>query len=169
MSPKSARELFVNKMVLAGSLLLAGAAWGQSSWFNVMGDAANPAVDTIEVDASPIADAAEAQTMRVRVSRAKPRDSWDGVPYRSYEAQVVFDCANRKARYSSIVFYRLPLWQGISHNTSTYSRDDPRWMLFRDVEPNPTERIIRAACESKRVKTGAVTGEDAAPVPVAIN
>lgn len=139
-------------------LVLGCAAWGQTQWFTVLGDPANPAVDTIEVDPSPVSVTVEAQTMRVRVSRSTLRKSWDGVPYRSYVSDVVFDCANKKARYSALVFYMEPLWQGTSHNTSTYSRDKPRWMEFRDVRPNPNQQIIRAACESGRVKTSDAPG-----------
>lgn len=149
-------ELFVKKFVLVCSLLLGSATWAQVTWFTVLGDPANPSLDTIEVDPSPLSVTAEAQTMRVRVSRAKLRKSWDGVPYRSYESEVVFDCVNKKARYTALVFYMQPLWQGSSHNTSTYTRNNPRWMEFRDVSPNPKKQIIRAACESGRVKTSDV-------------
>jgi len=147
----------VKKFFLA-CLLLAGAALAQPLWFTVLGDPANPAVDTIEVDPSPVSVTPDAQTMRVRVSRAQLRKNWEGVPYRSYESEVVFDCTSRKARYTTMVFYMQPLWQGPSHNTSTYTRDNPRWMEFRDVRPNPNRQIIRAACESGRVKTSDVPG-----------
>ncbi len=146
------------RVALMAGLLLGCAAWGQTPWFTVLGDPANPAVDTIEVDPSPVSVTVEAQTMRVRVSRSTLRKSWDGVPYRSYVSDVVFDCANKKARYSVLVFYMEPLWQGNSHNTSTYSHDKPRWMEFRDVRPNPNQQIIRAACESGRVKTSDAPG-----------
>lgn len=149
----------MKKFFLACCLLLAGATWGQATWFTVMGDAADPSVDTIEVDPSPLSVTDGAQTMRVRVSRSGPRKSWDGVPYRSYESEVVFDCANKKARYASVVFYMEPLWQGDSHNTSVYTKDKPRWMVFRDVNPNPSQQIIRAACESGRVKTSEAPGQ----------
>lgn len=146
------------KSVLLACLLLAGSAWGQTLWFTVKGDPADPSVDTIEVDPSPVSVTAEAQTMRVRVSRRTLRKSWDGVPYRSYVSDVVFDCVQKKARYSALVFYMEPLWQGTPHNTSTYSQDKPRWMEFRDVRPNPNQQIIRAACESGRVKTSDAPG-----------
>ena len=145
--------------VACGLLLGASLAFGQASWFTVTGDPANPAVNTIEVDPSPLSVTVEAQTMRVRVSRDKLRKSWEGVPYRSYESDVVFDCGNKTARYATIVFYREPLWQGASHNTSVYTQANPRPMLFRDVKPNPTAQIIRAACESGRVKTSDVPGQ----------
>lgn len=153
------QELPVKKFFVVCCLLLAGSVWAQVNWFTVLGDAANAAVDTIEVDPSPLSVTVEAQTMRVRVSRSKLRKSWEGVPYRSYESEVVFDCSNKKARYSTIVFYMQPLWQGSAHNTSAYTRDNPRWMEFRDVSPNPTRQIIRAACESGRVKTSDVPGQ----------
>lgn len=146
------------KKFFLACLLLAGSALAQPLWFTVLGDPANPAVDTIEVDPSPVSVTVDAQTMRVRVSRSQLRKSWDGVPYRSYVSDVVFDCANKKARYSTLVFYMQPLWQGPSHNTSTYTRDNPRWMEFRDVRPNPNRQIIRAACESGRVKTSDLPG-----------
>jgi hypothetical protein len=139
-------------------LLPAGAARGQTEWLTVLGDRTNPAVDTIEVDPSPMSITVQAQTMRVRVSRAQQRKSWDGVAYRSYTSDVVFDCANKKARYAVIAFHREPLWQGVPHKTSAYPADNPRWMEFRDVKPNPTQQLIRAACESGRVKTSDLPG-----------
>lgn len=149
--------------------LIAGAscAWSQTAWFTVMGDPANPVVDTIEVDPTPLSVTVEAQTMRVRVSRSKLRKNWEGVPYRSYESDVVFDCAHKKARYASMVFYMQPLWQGAPHKTSAYTRENPRWMEFRDVSPNPSRQIIRAACESGRVKTSDGSGPlDFADLPL---
>jgi hypothetical protein len=61
---------------------------------------------------------------------------------------VRFDCANKVARYASLDFYLEPLWQGKSHQTSTYPEGVMRRMEFRDVTPNPTQRLIRAACRS---------------------
>jgi len=127
-------------------------ASAQTNWFTVLGDRGDPAVNTIEVDPAPISVSESLRTMRVRVSRSVERVSWDGVPYRSYVSEVVFDCTNRKARYTSLSFYRRPLWAGESHNTSVYTRGNPRAMLFVDVHPNPTARIIRAACEAASVQ-----------------
>lgn len=127
-------------------------ASAQTNWFTVLGDRSDPAVNTIEVDPAPISVSEGLRTMRVRVSRSVDRVSWDGVPYRSYVSEVVFDCPNRTARYTSLTFYRRPLWAGESHNTSVYTRSNPRAMLFLDVNPNPTARIIRAACETGNVQ-----------------
>ncbi len=119
----------------------------QTRWFTVAGNPADASVDTVQVD--PVATKVEGQfkTMNVRVSRAKQRSNWENVPYRSYESTVVFDCRARKAGYVFATFYPQPLWQGSPNKTTDYA-SNPQPMLFRDVEPNPTQRIIRAACQA---------------------
>ena len=128
--------------------LLGGASvlHAQAAWFTVLGDPQDPALNTIEVDPVPVSVQGETRTMKIRVSRSLPRTSWDGVPYRSYTSTVQFDCANKTARYLSLDFYKEPLWKGESHQTSTYPEGVVRQMAFRDVTPNPTQRLIRAAC-----------------------
>jgi len=123
-------------------------AWAQTApnWFTVLGDRADPTLNTIEVDPAPLEISDAGRTMSIRVSRSTQRTSWDGVPYRSYTARVLFNCTEGKAYYLSLAFYNQPLWRGASHTTSTYTRENPRPMLFLDVEPNPTQRIIKAAC-----------------------
>lgn len=127
------------------------AAQAGTPWFNVMGDAAQESVNTIEVDPTPIAIAGQTRTLRVRVSRSKERISWDGVAYRSYVSDVLFDCASSTARYLSIDYYHLPAWKGEVYARRVYPESEPRLMEFRDVEPNPNRRIIRAACQTYRI------------------
>ena len=85
--------------------------------------------------------------MKVRVSRSAQRVSRDGVAFRSFEAEVVFDCARDGARFISADFYSLPPWQGESHKSLVYPNGSVRPMDFRGIEPNPRSRIIRAACQ----------------------
>ncbi|MES2402586.1 MAG: surface-adhesin E family protein [Pseudomonadota bacterium] len=120
-------------------------AHAQSSWFTVIGDDRDGAADTIQVDPESVTSG-DIRTLRVRVNRAAERSSWDKVAYRSYVALVTFDCVQRSARYVSITYYRLPLWKGESHKTSDYTTGTPRPMRFLDVNPNPSARIVRAAC-----------------------
>jgi hypothetical protein len=88
--------------------------------------------------------------LKVRVSRSADRTSWDGVPYRSYESTVLFDCVNRTARSTRITYYTQPAWNGAVKSVN-YGPAVPRWMQFREVEPNPNERIVHAACGAGRV------------------
>lgn len=129
-----------------GTLAQAG-----TEWFNVMGDAADESVNTIEVDPTPVSITGETRIMRVRVSRSQDRINWDGVPYRSLVADVLFDCPQVSARYLSIDYYRLPAWKGEPWLRRVYSQTEARMMQFREVEPNPYPRIIRAACRTSNI------------------
>lgn len=119
----------------------------QNDWFNVMGDPADENVNTIEVDPTPVAVNSDTRIMRIRVSRSANRVNWEGTPYRSYVSEVLFDCTRHTARYILIDFYSQPAWKGEPTKRVVYSQDEHRPVQFRDVEPNPYKRIIRAACE----------------------
>ena len=128
--------------------LIASQAQAQTLWFTVMGNPGDPDVDTVEVDPVAVRADGALKTMNVRVNRAADRRNWDGLPYRSYESRVVFDCRARKASYVEATFYAVPLWRGSLRTTVDYGAN-PQPMLFRDIEPNPTQRLIRAACRPR--------------------
>ncbi|MES2509135.1 MAG: surface-adhesin E family protein [Pseudomonadota bacterium] len=130
---------------LWGASLANGPTHAQSSWFTVIGDDRDGASDTIQVDPESMTSG-DIRTLRVRVNRAVTRTSWDKIPYRSYQSLVRFDCVNRSARYISITYFTSPLWKGEASRTSDYTSGTPRPMLFLDVSPNPSARIVRAAC-----------------------
>lgn len=127
-------------------LLVAALAKAQEEWFTVVGDVNDATVNTIQVDPRPIAVNGQQRTMKLRVNRAALRVGREGIPYTSYEALVVFDCAERTGRYTQVVYFMQPFWKGESHKTSVYTRADPRMLSFMNVVPNPAARIIRAAC-----------------------
>jgi hypothetical protein len=56
------------------------------------------------------------------------------------------DCAGNTARYLEISFYRQAAWSGAVTQVTPGPDTMPRWMLFRDIEPNPKARIVHAAC-----------------------
>ena len=118
------------------------------AWFTVSGDPGRDDADTVQVDPVALQSDADSRTMMLRVSRARARQSWEGVPYRSYEAQVRFLCQARRAEYLEIAYYTAPRWQGAVHRRVDY-RANPQPMLFKDAQPNPTQRIVRAACDSR--------------------
>lgn len=141
----------MKKIMIALCLLGGSAVEAEPAWFTLLGDPDNPAVNTVEVDPTPVAVSGGERTLKVRVNRSAQRISRDGVVYRSYQSRVLFDCVNRSAKYISIDFYLQPTWKGEPHQSSVYTREEPRWMQFRDIEPNPTRRIVRAVCESASV------------------
>ena len=125
-------------------LLGAQAAWTGSEWFTISGDPARPELDTVQVNPAALERSEGARTLHIRVNRARLRTNWDGVPYRSYTAQVRIRCDERRGEYLSVRLYTQPLWTGEAQEAS-YAEPRPP-MLFRDAQPNPVERIIRAAC-----------------------
>lgn len=135
-------------MLLVWGCAVVQAQQAEPTWLTVAGEPENPAADTVQVDPGSIEADEDQRTMRVRVSRSTLRTSWDGVPYRSYESSVRIDCRDHSARYLSITFYPLPRWQGASHRTVDYSKGPVRAMGFRDIVPNPNQRIVVAACAS---------------------
>ena len=136
---------------LSGCLgMLGSVARAQGNWFTVTGNPSDPAVNTVQVDPIALGTEGATKTMNVRVNRSTQRLNWDKVPYRSYESQVMFDCQNRRAGYVQARYFTEPLWQGEPSVVVDYT-DNPRPMLFRDMEPNPVSRIVRAAC---RIKAG---------------
>ncbi|MES2412292.1 MAG: surface-adhesin E family protein [Pseudomonadota bacterium] len=137
------------KKMLSGLVCfaLAGNCLAQAGdWLTVMGDRTDPAVNTIEVNPTPVSTTGEHRVMKVRVSRSVQRTNWDGIAFRSYLATVDFDCTSKTAQFQQISYFAQPLWAGDPHITTSYTKADPRPMRFRGVEPNPVERIIRAAC-----------------------
>ena len=126
-------------------------AHAQTAWFNIVGDPEDAAVDTVEVDPTPVSVSGSSRVLRVRVSRSAERASWEGIPYRSYVSEVIFDCADNTARYAWLDFYSQPGWKGEPHKRSVYGTDEPRPLRFVDVEPNPYQKIVRAACQTASV------------------
>jgi hypothetical protein len=145
----------INSSTLFLSLFLAttGSALAQNQWFTVTGHPEVTDKDTVQVD--PISVSAHHKSLNIRVSRDAMRTSWDGVPYRSYTATVLIDCNLKSGRYLSLHFYMQPVWMGESHKSVVYPDAVIRPMRFLDMAPNPTERIIRAACPP--ASSGAVT------------
>lgn len=132
---------------------ITGAAHAQTAWFNIMGDPADDTVDTIEVDPTPVSVSGAQRVMRLRVSRSADRTNWDGVLYRSYVAEVSFDCLTSTASYLTIDYFSLSGWRGEPSKRGVYLPADPRPLRFRDVVPNPAQRIIRAACQTASIIT----------------
>ena len=137
---------WISMVCLSGCI--GAAAHAQGEWFTVVGDAADPSVDTVQVDPVAVAVDCTSRTMNVRVNRAASRVNWDDVSYRSYESRVLFDCQARRAGYVEARYYVQPLWQGEPVAVADYG-GNPRPLLFRDMTPNPTNRLLRAACPTR--------------------
>jgi hypothetical protein len=142
----------VKKFIGWVALFAGQLAFAQTQWLTVTGDAMDANADAVQVDPVTFNRAGALRTVRLRVNRATERKSWDGAVYRSYNSEVLIDCGARTGRYLSIEFFAQPLWEGEPHGKTAYSKREIRPMLFRDMEPNPTQRLIRAACQTDSVR-----------------
>jgi hypothetical protein len=118
-----------------------------AAWFTVSGDAFKPHLETVQVDLAAIQLDGDAKTLNLRVNRANERRNFEGEPYRSYLAVVKVDCRAQRAQYLEIDYFRTALWEGPVDVRRDY-RSNPPAMEFKGMEPNPTGRIIRAACRA---------------------
>ena len=135
------------------ALLLAGlgSAWADI-WFSITGDPGDATVDTVQVAPDSVVVFSNLRVMKIRTSRAAPRQGFDGAPYRSYLSAVQIDCDNNEARFRKLELFNGPLWTGPSREVEYADADMPK-MGFLDMQPNPAERIVQAACVVGKVQT----------------
>ena len=137
----------IQQIVVGFSLCFCALAQAQSTWFTIVGSPGDAQSDLVEVDPQSRSFTAGNSTLNIRVSRSVLRTSSDGVPFRSFTATVLVDCAAKSARFVTANFYMMPLWEGRPHASLAFSAAEVRPLMFRNIEPNPAARIIRAACQ----------------------
>ena len=148
LSVGSALRSAANQIFVCFLLCFCVLAGAQPAWFTIVGNPADSQTDVVEVDPQSRSFNAGNSTLNVRVSRSVLRTSSDGIPFRSYTATVLVDCATKSARFVTANFYMMPLWEGRPHASLAFSAAEVRPLLFRNIEPNPAGRIIRAACQT---------------------
>lgn len=140
---------------LAAALLVACAPAGAApltTWFTLLGNPDDARADTVQIEPETVVVFSNLRTMRIRTSRGQERSGYDGRAYRSYVAMVHIDCNDKSARFRQIQLFAGPLWTG---NQRIVNYDDAQMppMAFRDMRPNPAERIVLAACTIDRVQS----------------
>jgi hypothetical protein len=136
--------------LLAGASQMSLAKMDDRPWLTILGSTADPESDTIQIDPRPLDMKGQLRWMTLRLNRAKQRTSTDGIVFRSFTSVIEFDCEKRTARFTKTQFYNGPLWTQPGR-TMDYPASMVRPMVFREIEPNPSERVIKAACTATRV------------------
>jgi hypothetical protein len=126
--------------------LLSGSALAQPTWFTIVGMPGDDANDYVQVDPSSVRAEGDRRLIDVRVSRAAPRTSTDGIVFRSFTGLAQVDCRQSTARYVSAVFHDAPHFLGTPIATRDYPPSEPRPMVFREIAGDYAARVIRAAC-----------------------
>ena len=120
-------------------------------WLTITGDSRAAAADTVQFSPESVVVFADLRTMRIRVSRAHDRKGYDDRPYRAYVSTVHIDCMRLTARFRQLQLFAGPLWTGASRVIAYRDADMPP-MAFNEIEPNPSARIVQAACSIDRVQ-----------------
>ena len=131
---------------------LAGAvqpeAHAAPTWLTLVGDPQDQAGDYVQFDPRGLARKNGVPTLPVRVSRARARSSQEGLVFRSFEAVVAVHCKDQTARFLRASFYAAPDFQGIPFKAVVFEPSDVRPMAFREIKGEPTQRLMRAACNT---------------------
>lgn len=134
------------KRLILAVACIASNAGADRPWLTIVGDATDPNTDTIEMNPIAVSRDGPLRVMEIRVNRSAERTSGDGVKFRSFRGEVEFDCSRPSARFVRSQFYAEPLWKSPKTQLS-YPPNKVRPMEFRLFEPNPKDKVIRAACQ----------------------
>ena len=124
------------------------AAHASPTWLTLVGDPNDPTADYIQFDPSGLARDNGLPTLPIRVSRVHPRISQEGIVFRSFEAVVAVHCKKNTAHFVNTSFYAQPDFKGTSFRTVVFAPSDIRLMAFREIKGEPTQRVVRAACNT---------------------
>ena len=134
------------------AVLLTVSAQAADTWLTIVGDPANSANHYIQVNAAAIEIKDDLRVIPVRINRATLwTATGEGTQFRSVVTAVQIDCTRQTARYVKAAFYVQPDFRGEPFRVTTYGGDDIRPMIFKDMNDDPHERIIKAACSVKNV------------------
>jgi len=144
-------HLFTPAVALA-MLLSSGALHADPLWLTLAGDASRADRDSVQVMADSVSLNGTTGALQLRVSRAAERDAYDSLPYRSYIGWIKVDCTQRVGRFQQLQYYSDALWTGEARVVN-FTEPNLPLLMFKDMQPNPTTRLIRAACSVEKVKT----------------
>ncbi|RYX94713.1 MAG: hypothetical protein EOO28_13945 [Comamonadaceae bacterium] len=116
------------------------------SWFTVMGDGADPKVDTVELNLEDVRAPGLNDLLFLRVTLAKQRTNPSGDKFTSYLSRIAIDCGKRSIVHVDQTRYVEKRWRG---NATFENFPEVRPMAFGGLEPNPKETILRAACRGR--------------------
>jgi hypothetical protein len=133
-------------------LLGAGSLQAEPLWLTLTGDPTRADRDSVQVRADSVALNGDTGSLQLRVNRAESRPAFDELPYRSYLGWIKVDCAHQEGLFQQLQYYTEALWTGETR-VANYTEPNMPKLMFKDMQPNPTTRLVRAACSVERVKT----------------
>lgn len=129
------------------------AACASATWLTLVGNPADATSDYIQFDPASLAFHHSIPELAVRVSRAHPRTSKEGITFRSFDSVVAVDCKYGTARFLRATFYAHPDFHGTPIDSVVFGAADVRPMAFREIAGAPAQRMVRAACGHSAIKS----------------
>ena len=139
-------KLFTTALSVCLLFFHLNSALAEDNWLTLVGDPKDPTADYIQLNPTGFLREKNIRTVPVRVSRVLARASKEGIVFRSFEGLVAIDCKSRNARILQASFYSEPNFEGTPFRSEVFRPDDVRPLAFRDFSGNPTQRVVRAAC-----------------------
>lgn len=133
-------------------LLGAGSLRAEPLWLTLTGDPSRTDQDSVQVRADSVALSGTTGSLQLRVSRADTREAFDSQPYRSYIGWIKVDCTQQEGLFQQLQYYTAALWTGETRVVNFAEPNMPK-LMFKDMQPNPTARLVRAACSVEKIKT----------------
>ena len=131
-----------------GCLVFAATLFAQNNWLTLVGDPHNSHTEVLEVNPLSRLQSANESTLNIRVNHGKLLTSSEGIPFRSYTATIRVDCVEKTARFVTVSYHMMPMWDGKSHRDLVFPATEVRPLVFRFFEANPILRIVKSACNS---------------------
>jgi hypothetical protein len=136
-------------LLLCLALFNVNAAQAEDNWLTLVGDPKDKMADYIQLNPSGLLRDKSMRIVPVRVSRVHARTSKDGIVFRSFEGLASIDCASGSARILQASFYTEAHFKGKPIRVKVFKPDDVRPLAFREVSGQPTQRVVRAACNTR--------------------
>lgn len=129
--------------------LYANVVQAEDNWLTLVGEPKDPVADYIQLNPSGLSRDKDMRSIPVRVSRAHARTSKDGIVFRSVEGVAAIDCRSGTTRIVQASYYKEANFKGTPIRVEVFKPGDVRPMVFKDVSGQPTQRVVRAACNSR--------------------
>lgn len=142
-------KLFTTALSVCLLLFHLNSAQAEDNWLTLVGDPKDPTADYIQLNPTGFLREKNIRTVPVRVSRVLARTSKEGIIFRSFEGLAAVDCKSRSARILQASFYSESNFEGTPFRSEVFRPDDVRPLAFREVSGKPTQRVVRAACNTR--------------------
>lgn len=142
----AAKWLVVAGALLAGAVFMNMGTLMSAEWVTLVGTPGTPASDFIELETDLRARQDRDRVVRVRINRATEVTGLTGVAYRSFDGTAHIDCRERRARYTSAIYYKRPNFKGAPIAERSFVRAEQPPVLLRGFDDRYAREVVKLGC-----------------------